>query len=85
MTPRQKTELKKETALRLQKPYTDSLDWLRRCRVALHSLDPSTRENQEPRRHLFISARSWVYEARAAHFAYEAAQPDTTNDRRSVV
>jgi hypothetical protein len=84
MTSQQKEQLKKDTAARLRKPYADALSMLARCRQALHSLDPKDPKNHWPRKQLFISARSWVTESRAARFAYDAAAPDSTNDRAAA-
>lgn len=85
MTPQQKAELKRETATRLRKPFTDSLEMLARCRKYLHSLDPKDPKNADPRGWLFFSAKSWVSEARASRFALEAVAPDSTNDRCEAV
>lgn len=82
MTPAAKAALRKETALRLAAPYTDSIQFLRSCREALHSLDPQEFRNSWSRKQLYISAKSWVREARAAQYAYEAAMPDRLNARR---
>ena len=79
MTPQQKIDLRNETALRLRTPYTDALMMLGRCRAGLHGLDP--KDHAWSRKQLFISAKSWVREARASRYCIEAAQPDTTNAR----
>lgn len=85
MTPKQKADLKRETAVRIRKPFTDSLEQLAKCRKYLHQLDPKDPKNVETRRWLFISAASWACEARAARYALEAAGPDSTNDRAQAV
>lgn len=83
MTPEAKAQLKRETAARLRKPFTDSLEYLAKCRNAMHALDPE-RDNWS-RKQLYLSAKSWVTEARRHRYAIEAASPDSTNDRAQAV
>lgn len=84
MTPTAKEILKRETAPRLRKPFTDSLEYLAKCRNAMHQLDPKDPKDNWSRKQLYLSAKSWVTEARRARFAVEAASPDSSNDRARV-
>lgn len=82
MTRAQKEILRAETAARLNKPCSDALHMLRKCREAMHVT--AIRRNDYDRiwLHLYWSAKSWIKELRAATFALEAASPDRTNARR---
>lgn len=84
MTPTDKAELRRETAARLNKPFMDALDYLAKCRQGLHSLDPKEFGTSWSRKQLFISAKSWVTEARRAKYSIEAASPDSQNARSAA-